>query len=167
LSTENNNHTKRKTKRELEAELIEIRREKCLELYMSGLPQQAIGQALNVSQATISLDLAAIRIEAQSRLNNIIEKELPLQWIKTRTAIQFMQREALRIFHEARTDGAKLEALKAFGLAQREEFELVSNSHVLDKCMQYVFDMKNKTEEQQQEGAAVNNELSTNTTKSE
>lgn len=162
MNTEVNNKHKRKTKGELEAELIEIRRNRCLELYMSGLPQQAIAKECNVSQGTISLDLAAIRSVAQERLNNILEKELPLQWIKTRTAIQFMQREALRIFHGARTDGAKLEALKAFGIAQREEFELVSHSDVLDKCMKYVFDMnnnnsqQNKTKAEEQQEEAVN-----------
>ena len=97
-------------------------------------------------------DLAHIKTEAKQTLDNIIEKELPLQWIKTRTAIQFMQRKALRIFHRARTDGAKLEALKAFGLAQREEFELVSKSDVLDRCMNYVFDLNNQQQNKTKEG---------------
>lgn len=150
--------TKKLTKKQ---QAIQWRRSKCVELLMTGYNFSQIADHLKVSNALITMDFAAIRLEAQERLNNIIEKELPLQWLKTRTAIQLMQRESLRIFHGAKTDSAKLEALKAFGLAQREEFELVSNSHVLDKCMQYVFDMNNsqqqqnktKAEEQQQEEA--------------
>lgn len=95
------------------------------------------------------MDFAAIRLEAQERLNNVIEKELPLQWLKTRTAIQLMQRESLKMFQQAKSENIKLAALQAFGNAQREEFQLVSNSDVLDKCMRYVFDLKDKTEQEE------------------
>jgi hypothetical protein len=133
-----NNPKRSKTKRELELELIEIRRNRCLELHMSGLTQQAIGKSLNISQASVSLDIAAIREEAKERLNHVIEKELPLQWLKTRTAIQFMQRESLRMFYEAKTDNTKLAALQAFGNAQKEEFELCANSTVIDEALKFV-----------------------------
>jgi len=63
-----------------------------------------------------------------------------------------MQKEALKIFKEstASSSNVKLAALQAFGNAQRDEFALISNSDVLDKCMKYVFDMKNRTTEEQQ-----------------
>jgi hypothetical protein len=129
---------------------IQWRRAKCVELLIAGNNFSQIAEHLKVSNALITMDFAAIRSEAQERLNNVIEKELPLQWLKTRTAIQLIQQESLRMFREAKTDNIRLAALQAFGNAQREEFALISNSDVLDKCMQYVFDMKNNSKPEQE-----------------
>jgi hypothetical protein len=96
------------------------RRSEVMERFMQGMTQSEISKDLKLSPELVSLDLKHIREEARERLNNVIERELPLQWMKTRTAIQFMQKEALKIFKEstASSSNVKLAALQAFGNAQ-------------------------------------------------
>ena len=100
--------TRRIRKLTKKQQAIQWRRSKCVELLISGYNFSQIADHLRVSKALITMDFAAIRLEAQERLNNVIEKELPLQWLKTRTAIQLMQRESLKMFQQAKSDNIRL-----------------------------------------------------------
>lgn len=105
---------------------------------MKGKSQVDIANHLQIIPELVSLDLKHIREESRKNLNNVIEKELPLAWIKARRSLQFIQVEALQVWEGAKTENMKLDALKVFGDAQEKEFALIINSHVLDECMQYV-----------------------------
>lgn len=102
------------------------------------MSQMEIADALQISQASVSLDLAYIREQSREQLRNIIHQEIPLQWTKCRTALQFMQKVALKMFNDAKNDNMKLAALQTFGDAQEKEFELVSNSNILDEALRFV-----------------------------
>jgi hypothetical protein len=109
-----------------------------MERYMKGMSQVEISKELQISPELVSLDLKHIREESKKSLNNIVERELPLAFTKARRSLQFIQKEALKVWEHAKTDQMKLSALHVFGEAQEKEFELVSNSHVLDEALRFV-----------------------------
>lgn len=133
--TDVNNNNKRLSKKQ---EALLWRRNKVMQMHISGLTQFEIADTLKVSQASVSLDLAYIREQSREQLKDIIQKEIPLQFSKCRTALQFIQKETYKMYLDAKNDNMKLAALQAFSDAQREEFELVSNSNILDEALRFV-----------------------------
>jgi hypothetical protein len=114
------------------------RRSKVMEMYMAGFIMTAIADTLKVSISLISKDISSINQQATEQLKTITKNEIPLQWAKTRAALQFIQRESLQIWKDSRTETSKLAALQVFGNAQEKEFELIANSATLSDVMNFI-----------------------------
>jgi transcriptional regulator len=62
------------------AELIQLRRNKVMELYARGYSQNRIAKTLGVDQSLISLDISCIKEQATTNLATHIHETIPLQY---------------------------------------------------------------------------------------
>jgi hypothetical protein len=112
---------------------------KTLELYMTGANETEVAKILQVSQATISVDLKVVKEQSKVTIQNIIESEIPMAWAKARKALQYIQKEAIAIANDERTNTPqRLAALALFKDTQESEFELITNSEILNDAFRYV-----------------------------
>lgn len=103
--TNNTKKTRRMRKKlSKKQEAVSGRRNKTLELYMSGANETEIAKTLQVSQATISVDLKVIKEQSKEKIQTIIDSELPLAWAKARKALQYIQKEAIAIANDDKTN---------------------------------------------------------------
>ena len=133
--TKVNNPNKRLTKKQ---EALLWRRNKVLQMSMAGMSQMDIADALKISQGSVSLDISYIKEESREQLQSVITDIIPLQWRRTRMALQFIEREALQLWKNAQNDTMKMHALALFSDTYQKEFELCANSTVLDEAIKFV-----------------------------
>lgn len=138
MNTEVNNtvsHKRRVTKKQ---EAINWRRNKVMQYNMTGMNQMDIADALQISQASVSLDLSYIKEESKQQLQSVISDIIPLQWRRTREALQFVERELLQIWKGAKTEALKMQALTFFSDTYLKEMELCANATVIDEALKFV-----------------------------
>lgn len=133
------------------------RRSKVMEMHMTGFTMTAIADHLKVSLSLVSKDIQSIKEQSQQQLQSIVKNEIPLQWAKARSALQFIQRESLQVFKGASTDTSKLAALSLFETAQLKEFELIVNSAALTDVMKFIENNTNVISKHNSESKEENN----------
>jgi hypothetical protein len=120
------------------------RRSKVLELYMSGHTLTNMSDILKVSPSLISSDLYQLRMQSKQTIQSALDREIPLQFTKTRAALQYIQRHSLEVYKNAKSDSIRLAALSVFSESQREEFALLVNGEVVDQSIKFVKQQENK-----------------------
>jgi hypothetical protein len=160
LEVEEEEEGEKSSKLSKKEQAIIWRRSKIADLYMKGHTFVQISDIMKVSLGLVHSDISLIRQQAKQQLRQVIESELPLQWAKTRDALQFIQQQSLEVWKNAHTDTAKLQALALFQQAQEKEFELVLNSQIIDSALRFVSDNTRKLEH------LTNNDYCNNTSES-
>jgi hypothetical protein len=139
--TNNSKKKKRRMRKKLSKtqEAVQWRRNKVLELYVSGSTETEIARTLQVAQSTVSVDLKAVKEQSKATIHNIIESEIPMAWAKARKALQYIQKEAIQIANDDKTNTPqRLAALALFKDTQESEFELITNSEILNDAFRFV-----------------------------
>jgi phosphoribosylanthranilate isomerase len=137
--------------------------------YMKGKSQVEISRELQISPELVSLDLKHICEESAEQIQSLIQKELPLQFRKCRSALQFIQKVACEIAENpkpenARVDQLRMTALQLFGEAQEKEFALVADSTATAEALRFV--SSNRLEQVMKKLKENNNDIPINTKES-
>lgn len=119
--------------------LIELRRSKVLELSAKGIQQNEIAKTLNVSTATISLDLQYLQCKAQENLHKHIHETLPLQFSKCMNGLHQVLKSSWEIADKETTDDkTKLQSLALVNECYKLIMELSSDGTVIERAMNFV-----------------------------
>ena len=147
--TENNDNSKGLFYKQY---LIDIRRERVLELAAQGLSQTEIASKINCSQALVSLDLQYLRSQAAAAINEYVTHTIPYEFQKALTGFSVVIKESFKISNDSTIDTRdKLAALTLVTTAYEKCIELLSNSTILSKAVESMAEMKNKVNSLKQE----------------
>ena len=130
-------------------ESIEWRRSKVLELSSKGFTQIDIARILQVSQATISLDLQYLKCQAAQHIREYIDETIPFEFNKAITGFNIVIRDSFVISSSSSTTDVrdKLSALSLVMEAYNKKIELLTNSTIINKAAEGVSNMKKELED--------------------
>jgi DNA-binding Lrp family transcriptional regulator len=132
-----------------EQDLISIRRSKVLELLAQGYTnQREISQLLNVSEPTVSRDIAHITKEGKENLDHFIAKRIPLEIERCHMALNLVLRKAFEITNLPNAKiSEKLHALSVILTTYDKIEDIIGNRQVADDIIK---GFERKEEELQQ-----------------
>jgi predicted transcriptional regulator len=130
--------------------LIELRREKVLELLAQGLQQNQIAQKLGVSKATISIDLQFLKSRAEDNLRRHIQESLPLQYDKAMSALTQVVSKVWNIAENTHDERTRLQAYSMFTDCHKYIMDMSASSPRITNALKYVSDLESKKLEQEQ-----------------
>jgi hypothetical protein len=118
---------------------IELRRSRVLDLLAQGLPQSHIAEQLNVSPATISLDIQYLECSAKQNIEKQLHEVLPMQYSKTMAGLNQVLRKTWEIVNKEHVDDkTKLQSLALVNECYRLIMELSSDGNVIKEAMAFV-----------------------------
>jgi len=117
-----------------EQDLISLRRSKVLELLAQGYTnQREISQLLNVSEPTVSRDIAHITRESKENLDHFVAKRIPLEIERCHMALNLVLRKAFEITNLPNAKiSERLHALSVILTTYDKIEDLIDNRHVAD-----------------------------------
>lgn len=122
-----------------EAERLQWRRDKVLELSSQGRSQPQIARILQVGLGTVNRDLQYLRQEAKENIKKYIDEILPEEYEKTLCLCGSILREAWTMSQSSNT--RNMEKIKALNLAKdcySMKLELLTNATVVDDAIRFV-----------------------------
>jgi hypothetical protein len=129
------------------AEQLQWRRSKVVEMRARGLSQIEIARQLQVSEASISLDIQYLRSQAKESIREYVTEHLPEQYQVCLTALDEIIKRAFDILETSPDNREKLQAMEVFKDTHLVKLELLSNATTIDSALSYI---KSKREKQQQ-----------------
>jgi DNA-binding Lrp family transcriptional regulator len=117
-----------------EQDLISLRRSKVMELLAQGYTnQREIAQLLNVSEPTVSRDIAHITRESKENLDYFVAKRIPLEIERCHMALNLVLRKAFEITNLPNAKiSEKLHALSVILTTYNKIEDLIGNRYVAD-----------------------------------
>ena len=116
-------------------EQLEWRRSKVVELRARGMSQTEIARELQVSKASISLDMQYLRERAKESIREYTTDHLPEQYQICLTALDEIIRRAFDILETADDNREKLQAMELFKDTHLVKLELLSNATTIDSAL--------------------------------
>jgi predicted transcriptional regulator len=129
------------------AEQLEWRRSKVVEMRARGLSQTEIARELQVSEASISLDMQYLRSQAKESISEYVTEHLPEQYQVCLTALDEIIKRAFDILETSDDNREKLQAMELFKDTYLVKLELLSNATTIDSALNYI-----RNKQQQQKG---------------
>jgi predicted transcriptional regulator len=136
-----------KTESKTKAEQLQWRRAKVIEMRARGLSQIEIAHELQVSEASISSDIAYLRNQAKETIKEYVTEHLPEQYQVCLAALDIILKYAFEILETSSDNREKLQAMELFKDTHLVKLELLSNATTIDSALHYI---KSKQQEQQQ-----------------
>jgi predicted transcriptional regulator len=118
-------------------ELIELRRNKVLELVATGLQQNEIAAQLGVSTATISLDMQFHKETARSRLQEHIER-IPEQYQICKVGFNLVLRKAWELYNNAESMLDKRQSLMLISDTYDKLKNLSTEEKTLEEAVEWI-----------------------------
>jgi predicted transcriptional regulator len=140
-------------------EQLEWRRSKVVELRARGLSQTEIARELQVSKASISLDIQYLRSQAKESIKEYVTEHLPEQYQVCLTALDAIIKRAFDILENSPDNREKLQAMELFKDTHLVKLELLSNATTIDSALHYI---RNKQQEQQKRQLALDSTTTSN-----
>jgi hypothetical protein len=129
----------------IKANEIQWRRSKVVEMRVRGMIQAEIARELQVSEASISLDMQYLREQAKENIREYVTEHLPEQYQVCLTALDTILKYAFEILQASDDNREKLQAMELFKDTHLVKMELLSNATTIDSALQYI---KNKQQAQ-------------------
>jgi hypothetical protein len=130
------------------ADQLEWRRSKVVEMRTRGLSQTEIARELQVSKASISLDIQYLRSQAKESIREYVTEHLPEQYQVCLTALDTIIKRAFDILETSPDNREKLQAMELFKDTHLFKLELLSNATTIDSALSYI---RNRQEQQKQQ----------------
>ena len=130
------------------ADQIEWRRSKVIEMRSRGMSQIEIARELQVSEASISLDIQHLRNQAKEYIKEYVTEHLPEQYQVCLSALDTILKHAFEIVQTTDDNREKLQAMELFKDTHLVKLELLSNATTIDSALNYI---RNKQQQQQQQ----------------
>jgi predicted transcriptional regulator len=130
----------------IKAEQIEWRRSKVIEMRAKGMSQIEIARELQVSEASISLDIQYLRQQAKESIKEYVTEHLPEQYQVCLSALDTILKHAFDILETSEDNREKLQAMELFKDTHLVKLELLSNATTIDSALHYI---RSKQQERQ------------------
>ena len=130
----------------------EFRRSKVIEMRSRGMSQIEIARELQVSEASISLDMQYLRSQAKESIKEYVTEHLPEQYQVCLTALDTILKHAFEILETSEDNREKLQAMELFKDTHLVKLELLSNATTIDSALNYI---RSKQQEQQHQKRLV------------
>ena len=125
---------------------VKWRRSKVLELSSEGRSQSEIARIMQVSSATISMDIQFLRREAKENIRRYIDERLPFEFHKCLVGLDTIVCKMSDIANSAESDSRDiLQATSVKMQAYSMKIDLLSNTTVIEKAVQFVENHKTKS----------------------
>ena len=149
------------------ADLIQWRRDKVVELRGIGLTYAEIAERLQVSDASISLDMQYLREQAKANIKEYTTDYLPEQYQICLHALDTVLKNAFVIMTKSEDNREKLQAMQLFKDTHLVKLELLSNATTIDSALNFIRSkqqqQRSTKESQQQQSDSDNDEQLTTT----
>jgi predicted transcriptional regulator len=142
---------RQKIKLSTKIEQLEWRRSKVIELRARGLSQTEIAHELQVSKASISLDMQYLRSQAKESIRKYVTEHLPEQYQVCLSALDTILKHAFNILETSDDNREKLQAMELFKDTHLVKLELLSNATTIDSALSYI----RSKQQSQQKGLAL------------
>jgi hypothetical protein len=109
-------------------EQLDWRRSKVVELRVRGLSQTEIAHELQVSKASISLDMQYLRNQAKESIKEYVTEHLPEQYQICLSALDTILKHTFEILQTSHDNREKLQAMEVFKDTHLVKLELLSNA---------------------------------------
>src|SRR5215212_4301111 len=110
---------------------------KVVEMRTRGMSQTEIARELQVSQASISLDIQYLRNQAKESIKEYVTDHLPEQYQVCLVALDSIIKRAFEIFDISEDNKEKLQAMELFKDTHLVKLELLSNATTVDSSLNY------------------------------
>jgi IS30 family transposase len=110
---------------------------KVVEMRARGMSQTEIARELQVSKASISLDMQYLRYQAKESIKEYVTEHLPEQYQICLTALDIMLKHAYEILETSDDNREKLQAMELFKDTHLIKLELLSNATTIDSSLNY------------------------------
>ena len=117
-----------KTKANAKAEQLEWRISKVIELRARGLSQTEIARELQVSKASITLDIQYLRKQAKESIKEFVTEHLPEQYQVCLAALDEIIKREFDILETSPDNREKLQAMELFKDTHLVKLELLFNA---------------------------------------
>jgi hypothetical protein len=122
----------------IKANEIEWRRFKVIEMRAKGMSQIEIARELQVSEASISLDMQYLRNQAKRTIKEYVTEHLPEQYQVCLTALDTILKNAFVIMQRSNDNREKIQAMELFKDTHLTKLELLSNATTIDSALHYI-----------------------------
>ena len=127
-----------KKKEELRDNVIDIRRDRVLELTSQGHTQRQIANMLQVSNATVANDQIFLRNKAKENIKSYVDEKLPEEYEKCLVGITSILTEAWNTSNHSNDNKEKIQALSLAKECYSMKLDLLTNASVVDDAMRFV-----------------------------
>jgi transcriptional regulator with XRE-family HTH domain len=110
---------------------------KVVEMRARGMSQTEIARELQVSKASISLDMQYLRNQAKESIKEYVTEHLPEQYQICLTALDTILKHAYEILGTSDDNREKLQAMELFKDTHLIKLELLSNATTIDSSLNY------------------------------
>jgi predicted transcriptional regulator len=122
----------------IKANELQWRRSKVIELRTRGMSQTEIARELQVSEASISLDMQYLRSQAKESIKEYVTEHLPEQYQVCLTALDEIIKRVFDILENSHDNREKLQAMELFKDTHLVKLELLSNATTIDSALNYI-----------------------------
>jgi hypothetical protein len=123
------------------------------------MSQIEIARELQVSEASISLDMQYLRSQAKESIRQYVTEHLPEQYQVCLTALDTILKHAFEILETSDDNREKLQAMELFKDTHLVKLELLSNATTIDSALNYI---RNKQQEQQKRQLVLDSTTTSN-----
>jgi predicted transcriptional regulator len=109
-----------------------------------GLSQTEIAHELQVSKASISLDMRYLREQAKGSIKEYATEHLPEQYQVCLVALDYIIKRAFDIVETSDDNREKLQAMELFKDTHLVKLELLSNATTIDSALSYIISKQQK-----------------------
>jgi predicted transcriptional regulator len=122
---------------------LEWRRRQVFELSSKGHSQTEIANTLQISEPTISRDLAFLRQQSKTNIRKYIGERLPEEYEKCLVGLTAILREAWNTSQQTRQEREKIQALSLAKECYSMKLDLLTNATVVDDAIRFVSEHNN------------------------
>src|SRR5215212_1292775 len=131
---------------------------KVVEMRARGMSRTEIAHELQVSKASISLDMQYLREHAKGTIREYATDHLPEQYQVCLVALDSIIKRAFDIVETSEDNREKLQAMELFKDTHLVKLELLSNATTIDRALNYI---RNKQQSQQDKEQPANDDATT------
>jgi Trp operon repressor len=120
-------------------ELIQLRRDKVLELISLGFKQHEIAQQLGVALSTICVDVQFLKETARNNLEDYVEHKIPQQFAECNSIFKLVLRKAWEIHnHPNSKTSERIQSLSIMSETASKLNDLSTDSKILNQAVSWI-----------------------------
>jgi transcriptional regulator len=129
-------------------------RNQVISMRARGMNQTAIARELQVSEASISLDIQFLKEQSLKVIKQYTTHDLSLQYQVTLNALDSIIERAFEISETTHDNREKMQTMQLFKDTHMTKLELLSNSTTIDSALHYIRSKQSQQEQQQKKHLA-------------
>ena len=127
-----------KSRREINQEQIERRRDKVQELHSKGYGTREIGRTLEISHSTITRDLHVLRQQAREGIGRYIDEYLPAEYQETLVGLRNIIKMQWQVAENTEDNREKTAALSLIKDCLAMKLDMLGSATVMERAIRVV-----------------------------